>query len=120
MILTTAYNCNRGGVGNLFYKVEIAYKVTITTSGATMLMKGCSTRYLYASVRCLLLNVIVLTSFSLSSERKLQKIKGQTHEVTSKEMLHSLGQAKKECWDRFLQETFEPEAYVETSDVDSR
>ncbi|CAI9600036.1 unnamed protein product [Staurois parvus] len=54
-----------------------------------------------------------------SLERRLQKIKGQTHEVTSKEMLHSLGQAKKECWDRFLQETFEPEAYVGTSDVDS-
>ncbi|XP_072284347.1 coiled-coil domain-containing protein 32 [Pyxicephalus adspersus] len=54
-----------------------------------------------------------------SLERRLQKIKGQTHEVTSKEMLHSLGRAKKECWDRFLQETFEPEAYVETTDVDS-
>ncbi|XP_075049106.1 coiled-coil domain-containing protein 32 isoform X2 [Mixophyes fleayi] len=33
--------------------------------------------------------------------------------------LASLGQAKKECWDRFLQETFEPEAYVGTSEVDS-
>ncbi|XP_077321018.1 coiled-coil domain-containing protein 32 [Lithobates pipiens] len=54
-----------------------------------------------------------------SLERRLQKIKGQTHEVTSKEMLHSLGQAKKECWDRFLQETYEPEAYVGISDVDS-
>ncbi|KAM5129229.1 coiled-coil domain-containing protein 32 isoform 2-T2 [Mantella aurantiaca] len=54
-----------------------------------------------------------------SLERRLQKIKGQTHEVTSKEMLLSLGQAKKECWDRFLQETFEPEAYVATTDVDS-
>ncbi|KAM8920805.1 coiled-coil domain-containing protein 32 [Pelodytes ibericus] len=53
-----------------------------------------------------------------SLERRLQKIKGLSHEVTSKDMLRSLGQAKKECWDRFLQETFETEAYVESSDVD--
>ncbi|XP_018420865.1 PREDICTED: uncharacterized protein C15orf57 homolog [Nanorana parkeri] len=53
-----------------------------------------------------------------SLERRLQRIKGQNREVTSKEMLHSLGQAKKECWDRFLQEAFEPEAYVPT-DIDS-
>ncbi|XP_075049104.1 coiled-coil domain-containing protein 32 isoform X1 [Mixophyes fleayi] len=54
-----------------------------------------------------------------SLERRLQKIKGRSCEVTSKDMLLSLGQAKKECWDRFLQETFEPEAYVGTSEVDS-
>ncbi|XP_075469531.1 coiled-coil domain-containing protein 32 isoform X2 [Ascaphus truei] len=53
-----------------------------------------------------------------SLERRLQKIKGLSHEVTSKDMLRSLGQAKKECWDRFLQETFEHEAYVGDSEVD--
>ncbi|KAM3919252.1 coiled-coil domain-containing protein 32 isoform 1-T2 [Leptodactylus fuscus] len=52
-------------------------------------------------------------------ERRLQKIKGQTSEVTSKDMLLSLGQAKKECWDRFLQESFESEAYIGTSEVDN-
>ncbi|MEE6516697.1 hypothetical protein FKM82_026363 [Ascaphus truei] len=53
-----------------------------------------------------------------SLERRLQKIKGLSQEVTSKDMLRSLGQAKKECWDRFLQETFEQEAYVGDSEVD--
>ncbi|XP_041430215.1 uncharacterized protein LOC494726 isoform X1 [Xenopus laevis] len=54
-----------------------------------------------------------------SLERKLQKIKGHSREMTSKEMLHSLGQAKKESWDRFLQENLEPEPYVEDCEVDS-
>ncbi|KAE8587646.1 hypothetical protein XENTR_v10022051 [Xenopus tropicalis] len=54
-----------------------------------------------------------------SLERKLQKIKGHSREVTSKEMLHSLGQAKKESWDRFLQENLETEAYMEDCEVDS-
>lgn len=52
-------------------------------------------------------------------ERRLQKIKGQTCEVTSKDMLLSLGQAKKECWDRFLQESSETEAYIGISDIDN-
>ncbi|XP_056402830.1 coiled-coil domain-containing protein 32 [Hyla sarda] len=52
-------------------------------------------------------------------ERKLQKIKGQTCEVTSKDMLLSLGKAKKECWDRFLQESSETEAYIDTGDLDN-
>ncbi|KAM4014548.1 coiled-coil domain-containing protein 32 isoform 1-T2 [Anomaloglossus baeobatrachus] len=52
-------------------------------------------------------------------ERRLQKIKGQTCEVTSKDMLLSLGQAKKECWDRFLQESSEAEAYIGISDIDN-
>ncbi|XP_053331111.1 coiled-coil domain-containing protein 32 [Spea bombifrons] len=54
-----------------------------------------------------------------SLERRLQKIKGQSREVTSKDMLQSLGQAKKECWDRFLQESFESEAYIEGIDGDN-
>ncbi|NXK42922.1 CCD32 protein, partial [Piprites chloris] len=53
-----------------------------------------------------------------SLERRLMKIKGLSQEVTSKDMLHTLSQAKKECWDRFLQEKFEAECYVEGHDAD--
>lgn len=35
-------------------------------------------------------------------ENRLKKIKGQASDVTSRDMLRSLSQAKKECWDRFL------------------
>ncbi|XP_006128724.1 coiled-coil domain-containing protein 32 [Pelodiscus sinensis] len=48
-----------------------------------------------------------------SLERRLMRVKGLSQEVTSKDMLHTLAQAKKECWDRFLQEKFESECYVE-------
>ncbi|NXR08140.1 CCD32 protein, partial [Semnornis frantzii] len=51
-------------------------------------------------------------------ERRLMRIKGLTEEVTSKDMLHTLSQAKKECWDRFLQEKFESEFYLEGHDTD--
>ncbi|XP_026159211.1 coiled-coil domain-containing protein 32 [Mastacembelus armatus] len=37
-----------------------------------------------------------------SLENRLKKLKGQTSDVTSRDMLRSLSQAKKECWDRFL------------------
>ncbi|XP_030637870.1 coiled-coil domain-containing protein 32 [Chanos chanos] len=37
-----------------------------------------------------------------SLENRLRRIKGQSKEVTSREMLRSLSQAKKECWDRML------------------
>ncbi|CAN9502111.1 unnamed protein product [Ophioblennius macclurei] len=37
-----------------------------------------------------------------SLENRLKKLKGQSTDVTSRDMLHSLSQAKKECWDRFL------------------
>ncbi|XP_046871041.1 coiled-coil domain-containing protein 32 [Hypomesus transpacificus] len=37
-----------------------------------------------------------------SLENRLKRLKGQSSEVTSREMLRSLSQAKKECWDRFL------------------
>ncbi|NXW43214.1 CCD32 protein, partial [Nyctiprogne leucopyga] len=53
-----------------------------------------------------------------SLERRLMRIKGLSQEVTSKEMLRTLSQAKKECWDRFLQEKFESEFYVEGHDSD--
>ncbi|XP_060918222.1 coiled-coil domain-containing protein 32 [Labrus mixtus] len=37
-----------------------------------------------------------------SLETRLKKLKGQSSDVTSRDMLRSLSQAKKECWDRFL------------------
>ncbi|NWI87840.1 CCD32 protein, partial [Pitta sordida] len=51
-------------------------------------------------------------------ERRLMRLKGLSQEVTSKDMLRTLSQAKKECWDRFLQEKFEAECYVEGHDAD--
>ncbi|KAM9373131.1 coiled-coil domain-containing protein 32 [Phaethornis superciliosus] len=53
-----------------------------------------------------------------SLERRLMRIKGLSQEVTSKEMLHTLSQAKKECWERFLQEKFESEVFLEGHDSD--
>ncbi|NXT03229.1 CCD32 protein, partial [Jacana jacana] len=53
-----------------------------------------------------------------SLERRLMRIKGLSQEVTSKDMLRTLSQAKKECWDRFLQEKFEAELYLEGHDSD--
>lgn len=37
-----------------------------------------------------------------SLENRLKRLKGQSSDVTSRDMLRSLSQAKKECWDRFL------------------
>ncbi|XP_064921747.1 coiled-coil domain-containing protein 32 isoform X1 [Columba livia] len=51
-----------------------------------------------------------------SLERRLMRIKGLSQEVTSKDMLRTLAQARQECWDRFLQEKFESECYVEGHD----
>ncbi|NWI98968.1 CCD32 protein, partial [Crypturellus undulatus] len=53
-----------------------------------------------------------------SLERRLMTIKGLSQEVTSKDMLRTLSQARKECWDRFLQEKFESEFYVEEHEAD--
>ncbi|XP_066489040.1 coiled-coil domain-containing protein 32 [Tiliqua scincoides] len=53
-----------------------------------------------------------------SLERRLMRIKGLTQEVTSKDMLHTLAQAKKECWDRFLQEKSESDFYMEGNESD--
>ncbi|XP_067318947.1 coiled-coil domain-containing protein 32 isoform X1 [Anolis sagrei] len=53
-----------------------------------------------------------------SLERRLMRIKGLSQEVTSKDMLHTLSQAKKECWDRFLQEKSESDFYMEGIDSD--
>ncbi|XP_008938335.1 PREDICTED: uncharacterized protein C15orf57 homolog, partial [Merops nubicus] len=53
-----------------------------------------------------------------SLERRLMRIKGLSQEVTSKDMLHTLAQAKRECWDRFLQEKFDSELYLEGHEAD--
>ncbi|NXK44730.1 CCD32 protein, partial [Chauna torquata] len=53
-----------------------------------------------------------------SLERRLMRIKGLSQEVTSKDMLRTLSQAKKECWERFLQEKFESEFYVQGHESD--
>lgn len=53
-----------------------------------------------------------------SLEKKLRKIKGLNQEVTSKDMLRTLAQAKKECWDRFLQEKLASEFFVGGLDSD--
>ncbi|XP_062973788.1 coiled-coil domain-containing protein 32 isoform X2 [Elgaria multicarinata webbii] len=55
-----------------------------------------------------------------SLERRLMRIKGLSQEVTSKDMLHTLSQAKKECWDRFLQEKSESDFYMEGTESDER
>ncbi|KAM9202001.1 coiled-coil domain-containing protein 32 [Dugong dugon] len=53
-----------------------------------------------------------------SLEKKLRRIKGLNQEVTSKDMLRTLAQAKKECWDRFLQEKLTSEFFVDGLDSD--
>ncbi|XP_023567360.1 coiled-coil domain-containing protein 32 isoform X1 [Octodon degus] len=59
-----------------------------------------------------------LAPFLTSSEKKLRRIKGLNEEVTSKDMLRTLAQAKKECWDRFLQEKLASEFFVDGLDSD--
>ncbi|KAK3563359.1 hypothetical protein QTP86_021830 [Hemibagrus guttatus] len=54
-----------------------------------------------------------------SLENRLKRIKGQSNEVTSREMLRSLSQAKKECWDRFLHDAQTSELFQE-GDLDQR
>ncbi|XP_078515941.1 coiled-coil domain-containing protein 32 isoform X2 [Lissotriton helveticus] len=53
-----------------------------------------------------------------SLERRLRRIKGLSQEVTSKDMLHTLAQAKKEHWDRLLRETFQSEVFVDDHECD--
>ncbi|XP_077179002.1 coiled-coil domain-containing protein 32 [Paroedura picta] len=53
-----------------------------------------------------------------SLERRLMRIKGLSQEVTSKDMLHTLAQAKKECWDRFMQEKSESDFYLDGMEPD--
>ena len=51
------------------------------------------------------------------SENRLKKLKGQSSDVTSRDMLRSLSQAKKECWDRFLHDAQTSELF-QGSDMD--
>ena len=51
-------------------------------------------------------------------ENRLKRIKGLTSEVTSREMLRSLSQAKKECWDRFLHDAQTSELFQNGGDMD--
>ncbi|KAJ8353589.1 hypothetical protein SKAU_G00211560 [Synaphobranchus kaupii] len=53
-----------------------------------------------------------------SLENRLRRIKGQSQEVTSREMLRTLSQAKKECWDRFLHGAQGSDLFQEGSDID--
>ncbi|XP_012784298.2 coiled-coil domain-containing protein 32 [Ochotona princeps] len=55
-------------------------------------------------------------AYLASLEKKLRRIKGLNQEVTSKDMLRTLAQAKKECWDRFLQEKLASEFFVDGLD----
>lgn len=61
-----------------------------------------------------------LLSLLNSLEKKLRRIKGLNQELTSKDMLRTLAQAKKECWDRFLQEKLASEFFVDGLDSDER
>ncbi|KAG7465618.1 hypothetical protein MATL_G00155350 [Megalops atlanticus] len=53
-----------------------------------------------------------------SLENRLRRIKGQSQEVTSREMLRTLSQAKQECWDRFLYGAQGSDLFQEGSDMD--
>ncbi|XP_020775022.1 coiled-coil domain-containing protein 32 [Boleophthalmus pectinirostris] len=48
-----------------------------------------------------------------SLENRLKRLKGQSSDVTSRDMLRSLSQAKKECWDRFLHDAQTSELFQE-------
>lgn len=63
---------------------------------------------------------LLISSPFLFLEKKLRRIKGLNQEVTSKDMLRTLAQAKKECWDRFLQEKLASEFFVDGFDSDER
>ncbi|KAG7275446.1 hypothetical protein CRUP_033179 [Coryphaenoides rupestris] len=52
-----------------------------------------------------------------SLESRLKRLKGQSSDVTSRDMLKSLSQAKKECWDRFLHDTQTSELF-QSGDLD--
>ncbi len=57
--------------------------------------------------------------FYFAAENRLKKLKGQSSDVTSRDMLRSLSQAKKECWDRFLHDAQTSELF-QGGDMDER
>ncbi|XP_061897606.1 coiled-coil domain-containing protein 32 [Entelurus aequoreus] len=56
-------------------------------------------------------------TYIASLENRLKKLKGQSSDVTSRDMLRSLSQAKKECWDRFLHDAETSELF-QSGDMD--
>ena len=62
---------------------------------------------------------MLLCRLHFNAENRLKKIKGQTSDVTSRDMLRSLTQAKKECWDRFLHDAQTSELF-QSGDMDQR
>ncbi|XP_054653418.1 coiled-coil domain-containing protein 32 [Dunckerocampus dactyliophorus] len=56
-------------------------------------------------------------TYIASLENRLKKLKGQSSDVTSRDMLRCLSQAKKECWDRFLHDAQTSELF-QSSDMD--
>ncbi|XP_061650582.1 coiled-coil domain-containing protein 32 [Phyllopteryx taeniolatus] len=56
-------------------------------------------------------------TYIASLENRLKRLKGQSSDVTSRDMLRSLSQAKKECWDRFLHDAQASELF-QSSDMD--
>ncbi|KAK5607069.1 hypothetical protein CRENBAI_008862 [Crenichthys baileyi] len=56
-------------------------------------------------------------SYLASLENRLKKIKGQSSDVTSRDILRSLSEAKKECWDRFLHDAQTSELF-QSDDMD--
>lgn len=64
------------------------------------------------------LNAAVCHS-NVGAENRLKKLKGQSSDVTSRDMLRSLSQAKKECWDRFLHDAQTSELF-QGGDMDER
>ncbi|GCC21482.1 hypothetical protein chiPu_0019954 [Chiloscyllium punctatum] len=51
-------------------------------------------------------------------ENRLRKLKGLNEEPSSKEMLLSLSQTKKECWDRFLHDQYGSNLYSNEYEMD--
>ncbi|XP_015234695.1 PREDICTED: uncharacterized protein C15orf57 homolog [Cyprinodon variegatus] len=56
-------------------------------------------------------------SYLASLENRLKKLKGQSSDVTSRDMLRSLSQARKEFWDRFLHDAQTSELF-QSDDMD--
>lgn len=61
----------------------------------------------------------LITTPCFAAESRLKKLKGQSSDVTSRDMLRSLSQAKKECWDRFLHDAQTSELF-QGGDMDER
>lgn len=61
----------------------------------------------------------IKSDFPHVTENRLKKLKGQSSDVTSRDMLRSLSQAKKECWDRFLHDAQTSELF-QGGDMDDR